>query len=448
MSAETLRKHSREIFREALNAADPTVCVTDIISFGNNILTVNSRKYDISGYDNIYLVAFGKAAPSMAKAVEDILTDKITEGIVISNTTPDIQFRYLNFHLSSHPVPDGKSVQAAERVLRILDKSRESDLVIFLISGGGSSLLTMPREGLTLEDMRKVTEKLLLSGVDTNGLNTVRKKLSLIKGGGLLKKALPSTVLTMILSDVVGDKLEVIASGTTVPDTTTFKDAWRVIEALEIEHQIPPKVVVHLEKGKRGEIPPLITESEIDTDRVQTVIVGNNFKSLVAAEKKAKEFNYNTLLLSSQISGEAREVAKVIAGIAFDIERFDIPIKKPCCIIFGGETTVNVTGDGIGGRNTETALAFCMEIIGHENIVGLFAGTDGIDGPTDAAGAICDGNSRLVARTFNCSARDHLVDNNSYSFFDRLGDLIKTGPTGTNVMDIGIVLIDSPVSGE
>lgn len=445
MSAEILRKHAKEIFKNALNAADPTVCVTDIINFENNKFSVNSHDYDLSQYNNVYLVAFGKAAPSMAKAVEHILGDRITEGIVISNTVPDINFRHLHFHLSSHPVPDEKSVQAAEKVLKILEKADEEDMVIFLISGGGSSLLAMPREGLTLDDMRKVTEKLLLSGVDTNGLNTVRKKLSMIKGGGLLKKALPAQVVTMILSDVVGDKLEVIASGPTVPDTTTFKDAWRVIEALEVEHQIPPKVVVHLEKGKKGEIPPLITESEYDENKVQNVIVGNNFKSLLAAEKKAKEFRYNTLLLSSQINGEAREVAKVISGIAFDIERFDVPLKKPCCIIFGGETTVNVTGSGTGGRNTETALAFCMEIIGHGNIVGLFAGTDGIDGPTDAAGAICDGNSRLVARTFNCSARDHLVDNNSYAFFDKLGDLIKTGPTGTNVMDIGIVIIENPI---
>lgn len=444
MSAEILRQHSKEIFKSALNAADPMVCVNDTVTFESGTLTVDSRTYDIKQYNNIYVVAFGKAAPSMAKAVEDILSSYLTGGIVIANTPPDINFRSLDFHLSSHPVPDEKSVQAAEKVLGILDKAGEHDLVIFLISGGGSSLLTMPREGLTLDDMRKVTEKLLLSGVDTYGLNTVRKKLSMIKGGGLLKRALPATVLTMILSDVVGDKFEVIASGPTVPDTTTFKDAWRVVEALEIEHQIPPKVVVHLEKGKRGEIAPLITESEYDHSRVQTVIVGNNFKSLVAAEKKAREFGYNTLLLSSQISGEAREVAKVISGIAFDIERFDIPVKKPSCIIFGGETTVNVTGGGTGGRNTETALAFCMEIIGHSNIVGLFAGTDGIDGPTDAAGAVCDGNSRLVARTFNCSARDHLVDNDSYSFFNKLGDLIKTGPTGTNVMDIGIVLTVDP----
>ncbi len=442
MSTEILRKHAKEIFQSGLKAADPSICISETVSVKNNILYVQEKSYNLASYRNIYVIAFGKAAPLMAKAIEDILSDHITEGIVISNVVPKINYNHLEFFLSSHPVPDERSLKAAQKVLAILDKAKEQDLVIFLISGGGSSLIAMPREGLTLEDKRKVTEKLLISGVDTNGLNTVRKKLSLIKGGGLLKRALPATVITLVLSDVVGDKLDVIASGPTIPDSTTFEEAWRVIEALGIEHEIPPKVVVYLQRGKAGLIPPLITKEEVDWNKVQHVIVGNNFKSLVACVTKAKKLGYNTLLLTSQISGEAREVAKVIAGIAFDCERFDTPVKKPSCIVFGGETTVTVTGNGIGGRNTETALAFCMEIIGHENIVGLFAGTDGIDGPTDAAGAICDGNSRLIARTFNCSARDHLLDNNSYAFFDRLGDLIKTGPTGTNVMDIGIVLIE------
>lgn len=233
----------------------------------------------------------------------------------------------------------------------------------------------------------------------------------------MLKKAIPAQIITLILSDVVGDKLDVIASGPTFADTTTFEEAWRVIEALKLEHVIPPKILVHLDKGRKGLIPNLLSKEELGFDNQQTVVVGNNFKSLAEAERKAKDLGYNTLLLSSQISGEAREVAKVIAGIAFEIKRLNIPVKKPACIIYGGETTVSVTGSGRGGRNMETAIAFCMHIMGHENIVGLFSGTDGVDGPTDAAGAICDGNSRLMARTFNWSARDHLADNNSYNFF-------------------------------
>ncbi|MGI9533510.1 MAG: glycerate kinase type-2 family protein [Thermodesulfobacteriota bacterium] len=442
MAEEKLRKDAKEIFNDALDAADPKRCVLEHVSLTDGILCVDSQKYKVSDYNSIFVVAFGKAASLMAKSVEELLGNSITEGIVISNSKPDYSFINMDFYLSSHPMPDDKSLQAAIKVTSLLDKTGENDLVIFLISGGGSSILAMPREGLSIEEKRKVTEKLLLSGVDTQGLNTVRKKLSQIKGGGLLKKAIPSQIITLILSDVVGDKLDVIASGPTVADSATFEEAWRVIEALKLEHVIPPKVLVHLDKGRKGLIPKLLSKKELNFEKQQTVIVGNNYKSLVASEKKAKDLGYNTLLLSSQISGEAREVAKVIAGIAFEIERLNTPVKKPACIIFGGETTVNVTGSGKGGRNTETAIAFCMEIIGHSNIVGLFSGTDGIDGPTDAAGAICDGNSRLVARTFNTSARDHLADNNSYNFFERLDDLIRTGPTGTNVMDIGIVLIE------
>jgi len=443
MSTEKLRSDAGKIFNEALNAANPRRCILEHVSLNNGVLSVDSQEYKIADYKSIYVVAFGKAASSMASSMEMLLGDSVTDGIIISNSKPDHSFDYMNFYLSSHPIPDDKSLQAAIKVTSILDKAGEDDLVIFLISGGGSSLLAMPREKISIEEKQKVTSELLLSGVDANGFNTVRKKLSQIKGGGLLKKAIPAQIITLILSDVVGDKLEVIASGPTVADTTTFEEAWRVIEALKLEHVIPPKVLVHLDKGRKGLIPNLLSEKELNFDRQQTVVVGNNFKSLAIAEKKAKHLGYSTLLLSSQISGEAREVAKVLAGIAFEVERLDTPIKKPACIIYGGETTVNVTGSGKGGRNTETAIAFCMEIIGHENIVGLFASTDGIDGPTDAAGAICDGNSRLVARTFNCSARDHLADNNSYNFFKKLDDLIKTGPTGTNVMDIGIILIEN-----
>ena len=377
----------------------------------------------------------------MGNALQEVLGERITGGLVVSNTRPHFVFSKMKFYLSSHPIPDERSIHAAREAMKLIEYAGEKDLVIFLISGGGSALLALPSQGISIEDKRKVTELLLRAGVDTYGLNAVRKHISQIKGGGLLKKALPTKVITLILSDVVGDRLDAIASGPTVPDPTTFEDAWRVIEELRLEHRIPPQVVIHLEKGRNGNIPETLKREEFDSDMVQTVIVGNNLKSLVAAERKAGELGYNTILLSSQIQGESREVAKVIAAITLDIERFDIPVKKPACLIFGGETTVTVTGDGKGGRSTETSLAFSMEIMGHK-ILGLFCGTDGIDGPTDAAGAICDGLTRLRARKIKLSARESLIQNDSYSFFDKLGDLIKTGPTGTNVMDIGVVIAD------
>jgi glycerate-2-kinase len=441
MDFKTTREHAIEIFKEALEAANPQRCVLEHVLLEGDTLRIENREYNLRRYRSVFVIAFGKAAPSMARAIEEVLGERITDGIVISNSHPPFSFSRLRFLLSSHPIPDERSLLAAKEVLKLLQVTREDDLVIFLISGGGSALLAMPSPGLSLEDKRKVTEMLLVSGVDTHGLNAVRKHISQIKGGGLLKHALPAQVITLVLSDVVGDKLDVIASGPTVPDSTTFEDAWRVIEALRLEHKIPPQVVVHLEEGRRGNIPETLKEWEFDPEKVQTVIVGSNFKSLIAAEKKASELGYNPIVLSSQINGEAREVAKVVAAIAMDVERLDIPIKKPACIIFGGETTVTVTGSGRGGRNTEMALAFSMEIM-NRNIVGLFCGTDGIDGPTDAAGAICDGKTRIRARQINLSAREHLSRNDSYTFFERLGDLIKTGPTGTNVMDIGVVIVN------
>lgn len=429
-----------EIFNKAVEAANPSKCVSDHVSLKGDILRVDSRTYDLGKYKSIYMVAFGKAAPSMARAVEDLIGERIKDGIVVSNTFQKSKFSRSRFYLSSHPVPDERSLSGANEVLKLLRDTDRDDLVIFLISGGGSALIAMPAPGISLEDKQRATLMLLNSGVDKYGLNAVRKHISQIKGGGLLNKALPSQVITLLLSNVVGDRLDAIASGPTIPDPTTFEDACRVIEALGLEHRIPPHVMVHLEEGRRGNVPETLKEGEIDPERVQTVIVGNNYKSLLAAKRRAKQFGFNTFLLSSQLSGEAREVAKVISGIALDIERLDIPVKKPGCIIFGGETTVTVIGRGKGGRNTELALSFAMEIMGHE-ISGLFCGTDGVDGPTDATGAICDGHTRGVARKMDLSAREHLAQNDSYSFFDRLGSLVRIGPSGTNVMDIGIVIV-------
>jgi glycerate-2-kinase len=444
MDFKKSRENALKMYWEAVEAANPYKCVLEFLSRKSDVLTVDNKRYNLNDIGSIYVVAFGKAATSMAEAAEEVLEDRLTAGIVVSNSQPQNPYRKLGFYLSSHPVPDDRSLTAAKEVVSVLEKAGENDLVIFLISGGGSALLAMPAPGISLDDKRKVTETLLRSGVDKYGLNAVRKHISQIKGGGLLKKALPAKVITLILSNVVSDRLDAIASGHTVPDPTTFEDAWRVIDALGIEHKLPPQVVLHLEEGRSGNSPDTLKEGEYDPKDVQTIIVGNNFKSLKAAEKKAGELGYNTFLLSSQIRGEAREVAKVVAAVAFDIEKFGNPVRRPSCVIFGGETTVTVQsslGTGKGGRSTETALSFCMEVIGHD-IVGLFCDTDGIDGPIDAAGAICDGQSRLQARTINVSAREHLALNNSYDFFDKLGDLIITGPTGTNVMDIGIVLVE------
>ena len=336
MDLNKTRENALKIYNEAVEAANPKKCVLDYLSLEDEVLTVDSKTYNLKEFESIYTIAFGKAAAAMAQGVEEVLGDRLTGGMVISNSRPEHKFNKLSFYLSGHPVPDERSVSAANDAMSILGTAGEKDLVIFLISGGGSALLSMPSPGLTLDDIRKATEELLKSGVDKNGLNAVRKHFSQIKGGGLLKKALPARVITLILSNVVSDKVDAIASGPTVPDSTTFEDAWRVVDALDIEHQLPPQVVVHLEDGRKGELPETLKEGEFDPEMVQTLIVGSNIKSLMAAQKRAEKLGYNSLMLTSQISGEAKEVAKVVAGVAFDIERSDLPIKKPSCIIFGG----------------------------------------------------------------------------------------------------------------
>ncbi len=434
------RENALEIFNKAIKAANPRRCITENVKLKDRTLLINKKEYDLDQFKSIYVISVGKASVQMAMGIEGILRDKITGGIVISNKKGH-KLSKLQFYSSSHPIPNEKSLNAADKILQILNKAKENDLVIFLISGGGSALIAKPYQGLSLQDLKKTTEALLRSGVDKYGLNIVRKHISQIKGGGLLEKALPATIINLVLSNVVGDRLDAIASGPSVPDTTSFEDSCRVIEALNVEHRIPPSVLLHLENGRRGNIVETVKKDSFDTNNIQTFIVGNNMNSLISCENKARQFGYNTFILTSQISGESREVAKVVAGIAFDIERFNMPVKKPACLIFGGETYVNLKGTGKGGRNTELALSFSMEIMNH-NIVGLFCDTDGIDGPINAAGAICDGNSRIRARELGISAREHLTQNNSYEFFKKLGDLIITGVTGTNVMDIGIVLIN------
>ena len=326
--------------------------------------------------------------------------------------------------------------KSANAIISLLDKTKKNDLVIFIISGGGSSLIALPDKNITLEDKKITTQILLKSGVDTNTLNTVRKKISAIKGGGLLEYSYPSEVATLIMSDVVGDHIDVIASGPTLPDKSNAKEAWREIMELGIENKLPPKVVINLENPLKEQ------HKKQKLSKQNSIVIGNNLKSLKSAKKEAENLGYNTLILTSQIKGEAKVVAKSLASIALEIKNSNIPIEKPACLIVGGETSVKVKGSGLGGRNSEIALAFAIEITNEDKISALFAGTDGIDGITDAAGAYCNGASRIKSRKAGVSAKDSLINNDSYSFFKKAGDLKITGPTGTNVNDVGIIFIE------
>ncbi|MFQ5901455.1 MAG: glycerate kinase, partial [Thermodesulfobacteriota bacterium] len=327
-------------------------------------------------------------------------------------------------------------------ILSLLDKTREDDLVLCLLSGGGSALLTAPAKGITLKDIQILTDLLLRSGAAINEINSLRKHISLIKGGRIAGNAYPSTLVSLILSDVIGDDLSTIASGPTHPDSTTFADCIDILEHYRLKDKIPQNILNHLVKGVEGKEKESLKEGDIAFEKTQNSIVANNIQALLTAKDMAEDMGYRTMVISSSIGGETREVAKVHTAAIKEVISSGNPIKRPACIISGGETTVTVKGEGKGGRSQEFALASAIEIEGIENVVILSAGTDGIDGPTDAAGALVDGNTVKEAKAKGLNPQAYLDNNDSYNFFKPLNLLLVTGPTGTNVMDMRVMLVD------
>jgi hydroxypyruvate reductase/glycerate 2-kinase len=435
-----MRNDAYSIFSEAIAAVDPAACIYRSVSKKDNELIINGEKYDLSRYDNIYAIAFGKAAISMSKAIEDVLGDSLSSGLAVTKHGFGDCLSKMEVFESNHPVPDDSSVKAGQMVHDLLEKTEASDLVIFLISGGGSALLTYPRKGITISDIARITDSLMRAGATIDELNTARKHLCSIKGGGLAKMAFPSESVSLILSDVVGDPLDVIASGPTVPDTSSFGDFSEIIERYEIG--ITVGIGGLLEDGLEGVIEETPKAGDYIFEKTSHYLVGNNSLALQEAEIKASKLGYNTMVMSSSIVGEAREVAKVLAAITREERHGVSPLPLPACILAGGETTVTMKGNGSGGRCQEAALSFGIEASGLHNVLLLAAGTDGNDGTTDYAGAFADGETLERGKGIQLDAHAYLSDNNSYAYFKETGDLVKTGPTGTNVMDIYIILVD------
>ncbi len=435
-----LRDDAREIFRAALNAAQPRAAIHRAMQRDGNRLFVQNREYDLSR--RVFVVGFGKAGATMAQAIEEIFPS-IERGVVIvkyEHLAP-LAARKIELCEAGHPLLDENSLRGTRKILDVLDAATPDDLIICLISGGGSALLELPVAGISLDDLRAATDVLLRAGATIHELNTVRKHLSQVKGGQLARRANGAQIVSLILSDVIGSPLDTIASGPTAPDSTTFADALNMIDRRNLRAQLPASVVEHLERGVRNEIPDT---PKIDDDifaRVQNVVIADNAIACDAAVNRARVLGYNTLLLSTFVQGEAREVAKVFVAIAKEIAQTNRPVARPACIIAGGETTVTVRGKGKGGRNQELALAAAIEIAGMGNMVVLSGGTDGTDGPTDAAGAIADSTTFARATERGIDARKFLSDNDAYNFFAPLGDLLLTGPTNTNVNDIIVVLV-------
>jgi glycerate 2-kinase len=420
----TLRKDAQAILKAALAAADPTAAVEEALR----------RRHDLDRYERILVVGAGKAGGTMARAASKVLAKRIFAGCVNVKDGDAAKARGIELRPCGHPVPDERGVAGAKRIADLCASAGEKDLVICLLSGGASALTPYPAPPITLAEKRKTTQLMLDSGATIHELNALRKHISLFKGGQLAKLAAPAKVVSLILSDVVGDNLDVIGSGPTAPDVSTFATALAVLDKYGLRDRVPAGVRERLERGE-GETPK---PGDAVFGNVENVIVGSNQKSLEAAAKAAKALGYRTMILASTIEGETRDVARMHAAIARQIRKSGQPLKAPACVVSGGETTVTIRGTGKGGRNQEFALAAALDIAGLKDTLIMSVGTDGTDGPTDAAGAIADGDT---IRRSTCNAEESLRSNDSYAFFEGLQDLVITGSTGTNVMDLHLILV-------
>jgi glycerate 2-kinase len=433
------------IWRAAIAAVEPERLVRESVAREGDLVRIKGTTFDLAGFERIFLVAFGKAAAAMAGALADILGERLTSGLVVVPGPGVKTVPKLETIEASHPIPDARSVEAARRALEITGKAGEKDLVFVCISGGGSSLLTLPADGITLEKKRRLTDDLLRAGATIGELNAVRKHLSAVKGGRLAKAAFPATVVTLVISDVVGDDLGTIASGPTHWDVSTFADARGVLERYGLWDSAPALVRARLEEGSLGEVEETLKEGDPVFARAHMFVVGDNMTALRAAKHEADKRGFETAFLSSSDTGEARKVAANYAAFLAEMACSAASLPRPLCLLAGGELTVTVKGKGRGGRNTEFVLASVVEMAKND-LEGLdwfilSLGTDGIDGSTDAAGAWADASTAGCARAMRLDPAAYLDDNDSYSFFKQTGYLIVTGPTGTNVMDLRVFLL-------
>jgi glycerate 2-kinase len=425
--------------RAALAAVDPGAAVHRHVERRGSRLLVGRRSYDLDTIEQVRIIGAGKAAVAMAGALHDVLGDRLSGGLVVTKygyRATNVDTGRVEVVEAGHPVPDQQGVDATRRLAGLAARAGPRDLLLAVISGGGSALMVLPAPGLVLDDVQHTTDLLLRAGATIVELNTVRKHLSSIKGGGLAHVAVPARVAALVLSDVVGDPLDAIASGPLSPDPTTFAGAWAVVERYGLADRLPSAVRRRLKAGLAGEVPDTPKPGDPLFANVHVVIVGSNRLAATAAVEAARAAGLNSLLLSTFVEGEARQVARVAAALVKELAHYDRPLPRPACLVWGGETTVTVRGSGTGGRNQELALAAAIALDGLPGVLLVALATDGTDGPTDAAGAVATGDTVARARAMGLDPAAHLADNNAYPFFDALDDLIHTGPTGTNVNDL------------
>lgn len=429
MESENKKDHALQIFFAALDAVHPSNIISSSLMLKNERLQIGEHVFALSQFEHIYAAGAGKAAAAMALEVEKILKHNLTDGVIAVRDSFDFALRHVRAISAGHPLPNANSVKAADEISKLLQKINRNDLLIFLLSGGASSLMMDVPYDCTLDDVNTIIDQLLKSGATIQELNTVRKHLSDLKGGQLVKKCSGATIVSLIISDVIGNDLQVIGSGPTVGDTSTFKDALNVLEKYGLIENAPYAIISHLQKGVEG----IFDENPKPGDAVfintSNTIIADNKKALDAAMTRAAELGYEVHVELAPLSGFAEEAADEWVYKARQLH------GKNICMLAGGETTVQVKGNGKGGRNQHFALAAAIALKNSSDITLLAAGTDGSDGPTDAAGAIVNGSTYIAA------AEDYLRNNDAYSYFEKYGGLIKTGPTHTNVMDLVITLM-------
>ena len=437
----TLRRHAVQIFGAGVAAADPASAVRRTVRRDGSRLEIGSTVYDLSTISRVFVVGAGKGSPSMAAALEAILGDRISAGAVITKSGYVEPLQKITLIEAGHPLPDAAGVEGARRIAGIAGEAGANDLVVVVISGGGSSLLPLPADGIALPEKVATTDLLLRSGATITEVNAVRKHLSRIKGGQLARLAAPARLVTLILSDVLGNPLDAIASGPTVPDPTTFADALAVVDRYALRGALPASVRSYLERGVTGAEPETPKPGEPIFARTQTVVVGDIDLAAGAAAERAEALGYRTRLCGTDVQGEAREVGARLGMMVRQARTGDSPATRPLCLVMGGETTVTVRGQGRGGRNQEVALGAAEAVAGLSQALVAAFGTDGTDGPTDAAGAVVDGGTLAHARARGLDPAAALANNDAYAFFEALDDLIITGPTNTNVNDLWLGLV-------
>lgn len=442
-------KDLEKIYRDAVREVDPAGLIQSRVKKDGRKLSIlgpdTKISEDLSRYKQVIVLGIGKASARMASAMESILEDELSAGFVITKYGHGLKLRKIQVMEAGHPVPDENSLKGARILSQMAAAADVHTLIINLISGGGSSLLCLPADGISLEDKRQATRVLLASGADIDEMNCIRKHISKVKGGGLAKIASPARLINLILSDVIGDRIDTIASGITAPDHTTFEDALSIVRKYALEDKLPQAVRDHLVCGAQGKIPETPKADNPVFRNTVNIILGNNTLAVNAARKTAQRLGYDARILSTTLAGEASGAGSYFAQLAKVIDSGKSGIAKPAAIIAGGETTVTIRGKGKGGRNQEMALAFAIELHriypGSSNIFFLSAGTDGSDGPTDAAGAFVKPALMEKMKAISAQAAACLTENDSYHFFRDTGDLFKTGPTYTNVCDIEILVV-------